>query len=258
MIRIIFNLLFTFIVTLSLNGQIFNENDIYGHWFLFDSKSGNYVDTMIFKREMADSSFNRWSFNKNDTLSISSGYTKILNDYKYEIVNALSQYKWSFEISNDKKTSLILSKNNKIDYYSILFVDDNNLKITFEKSEKKEKSDNKLQPQKIKYYFMQSGYDSTVFDMDTLILSVKRPSSEFPRIEFYQDSIFCFFYNVELDTISDKEKGLMMVIEKSDKINGSWNTNNFDENIRLILNENRIVNYSILSKGDFISLIKQQ
>jgi len=258
MIRIIFSLLFISIVALSLNGQIFNKTDIYGHWFLMDKKSGNYIDTMIFKREMADSSFNRWSFSKNDTLSISSGYTKIFNDYKYEIVDAHSQYRWSFEIYNDKKTSLILSKNNKIDYYSILFLDDNNLKMTFEKSKETEKADNELQSQKIKYYFMQSGYDSTVLDQDTLILSLKRTRSEFPRIEFYQDSKFCFFYNVELDKISDKEKGLMMVIEKSDKINVNWHTNNFNKKIRLILNDKRTVNYSILSKGDIIYLIKQK
>ena len=256
--KIVINIFLTIIVILSLNGQNINKTDLFGNWYLTDTKSGIDLNTMIFIREMADSSFNRWSFNRNDTLSISSGYTKIFNDHKYEIVKALSQYRWSFEISDNKKTSLILLKNNKTDYYSILFLDDNNLKMTIEKSKETEKADNELQSQKVKYYFMQSGYDSTIFDTDTLILSLKRTSSEFPRIEFYQDSIFCFYYNVEFETISDKEKGLMMVIEKSDKINGNWHTNNFSKNISLMLNDNRTVNYSILSKGDIIYLLKQK
>ena len=50
--------------------------------------------------------------------------------------------------------------------------------------------------------------------MDTLVLSQKRIKYEFPRIDFYPDSNFCYYYNVKLDTVSIMNKHTGEIIEK--------------------------------------------
>lgn len=256
---ITFSLLISFFVISSLKGQDFNKSNMYGRWYLIDTKSGTNIDTMIFKRERIDSSFTQWYFAKNDTLSISSGYIKYFNkDHQYTICSALGRYVISLGDSTDKIKDLKIFKDNYTNVYSILLLDDEDLVLINDKSH--EEIQFKKPSKKTRYYFTHADYDSTVFNMDTLVLSVKRINSEYPRIEFYQDSIFCFFYNMDIDTIKtkDKETGLMMevIIESPETINGIWKTNNMQASLTLIFQDERYIDYSIVNKNDLIYFIR--
>ncbi len=261
--KAIFALLLTINIISALNGQGIKKTDLYGDWYLIYSKPGIISDTMIFKREMMDSTFNQWRFKRNDTLFISSGYMLDFeqnqnNDKKACLVKASSLYKWSFEFADNIKISSKLSWDNKTDYYSILSLDNESLMMTLEKSVMITRTDDPPESQKIRYYFMQSGYDSAVFKMDTLTLSVKQIDPKFPRIELYHDSLFCFFYHVIWDTIYDKEKGVIMVVEKSDKIRGFGNTREMENSLNLRLNDNTTLHYSVISKEGLRYFIKEK
>lgn len=266
--RIILNLLISFIVTSSLNGQNFGRSNIYGRWYLIDKKTGTKTDTMIFKREMVDSSYNEWNFNRNDTLSISSGYTKSFDKVpKFYILKAHNYYKFTFGDSADKVKNLKIIKDNYTEVYSILVLDNNNLKIIKEKSfalgvAKKSHIEppSKNPFNKVVYYFPTLKADASIFQEDSLILSKEEIDIKSPFVELLEDSTFLFCFNINLDTIKKKdlETGLLIdvIIDKSKKIHGTWKTSDNRKSISLFFKDENPINYSVINKKNLVYFIR--
>ena len=205
-----------------MKGQDFNKSNIYGRWYLINTKSG------------------------------------INKEHQYAICSALGRYKIFLGDSADRIKDLKIIKDNYTNVYSILLLDDENLVLINDKSN--EEIQLKKPCKKTRYYFTHPDHDSNVFNMDTLVLSLKCIDSEFPRIEFYQDSIFCFFYNVDIDTIKtkNKETGLMqeVIIESPETINGIWKTNKMQTNLKLVFKDEKYIDYSIVNKNGLIYFIR--
>ena len=112
----------------------------------------------------------------------------------------------------------------------------------------------------IKYYFTNNHVDSSVFSKDTLILVKNAINNRFPRFEFNNDSKFCFYYNVELQTNSKKDvktnEMKKSVVEKSKQICGDWKTTNINKAISLTLKDKSTLNYSIKMGDKFIYFIR--
>lgn len=111
------------------------------------------------------------------------------------------------------------------------------------------------------YYFTGMLNNFFVFSMDTLKLSKKEIDREFPRFEFYNDSTFSFFYN-----LGERERAVRnlstgelekRVVSNPQKINGDWQSDNIQENIRLTLPDKSNVNYLINESDKYIYFIKQ-
>lgn len=113
---------------------------------------------------------------------------------------------------------------------------------------------------KIWYYFTNILADSSVFKKDTLILVKKAINKEFPRFEFNSDFKFCFYYDVNQQSISkrDVNTGEMITsfVDKSKQISGVWKTNDIHKDIILTLSDKSIVNYSIKEGDKFTYFIR--
>lgn len=119
------------------------------------------------------------------------------------------------------------------------------------------------------YYFRDNSIDSLCFLNDSIYLSKNRIDYENPRLEFFNDTKFCFVYNVKLDTIQkvDNKTGLFMtqIIETSDKLigkHGLLQTSNSknesrDVSLRLKFKSGDIIDYDILDRKEQIILIRK-
>lgn len=111
------------------------------------------------------------------------------------------------------------------------------------------------------YYFTGMLNNFFVFSMDTLKLSKTEIDSEFPRFEFYNDSTFCFFYNLgeRERTVRNLSTGELekKIVSNPKQIKGNWETKDWHKNIRLTSPDNLNVNYLVDESDRYICFIKQ-
>jgi hypothetical protein len=235
----------------SIFGQGINKDDLNGDWYLSNKKSGSSFETLSFNREMLDSTFTKWSFKNNETLIVESGYLTNFgkkNEQKGTVLFSLDYFKWSFNLADNQFADLKISNSEKIDTYSVLFLDKKKLELKMDNT--KLLTSTSTSNEKHIYYLTFAQADTTVFDKDTLNLSSTRLDKEFSRLELNADSTFCYYYNIEYKTkrTSDpvKNEATAVVIEKSDKVIGTWNTSDITKNLQLTFKDKRI-EYSISS-----------
>jgi hypothetical protein len=93
-----------------------------------------------------------------------------------------------------------------------------------------------------------------------LILVKEAINKVFPRFEFNSNLKFCFFYNMNLQSISkrDVNTGEMITrfVDKSKQISGSWKPDDINKNISLTLSDKSIVNYSVKGSDKFTYFIR--
>ena len=109
------------------------------------------------------------------------------------------------------------------------------------------------------YYFINKNVDSTIFLNDSILLS-KKKNNKNPVFEFKGDSIFNFVYNIRLDTVTtmNSETGeiIEMIIAKSEKISGRWESDKPEEYIEIILENDKNLRYIIREVDNQIYFIK--
>ena len=235
----------------SIFGQGINKDDLNGLWYLSNNKSGTYHVVLTFNRDMLDSTFTRWSFKSNENLIVESGYlTNFGNksEQKGTVLFSLDYFKWSFRTADNQSANLKISNSEKIVAYSVLFLDKNKLELKMDNTTllTSKSTSNK----KHIYYVTCAQADTTVFDQETLILSSTRLNKEFSRLELDADSTFCYYFNIEYKTkrTSDpvKNEATAVLVEKSDKVTGTWYTKDINKYLQLNFNDKRI-DYSISS-----------
>jgi hypothetical protein len=243
----------------SIFGQGINKNDLNGDWYLSNKKSSTSLEKLTFNREMLDSTFTKWSFKNNETLIVESGYlTNFSNksEQKGTVLFSLDYFKWSFNKADNQFADLKISNSEKIDTYSVLFLDKKKLELKMDNTTSLT-SPNASNKKHI-YYLTYAQADTTVFDKDILILSSTRQNKEFPRLELNTDSTFCYYYDIQYKTkrTSDviKNEGTAADVEKSDKVVGKWYTRNINKNLQLTFNDKRTINYSISSVNERLYL----
>lgn len=246
----------------SIFGQGINKDDLNGDWYLSNKKSGTSLETLTFNRVMLDSTFTKWSFKNNETLIVESGYlTNFSNksEQKGTVLFSLDYFKWSFKKADNQFAYLKISNSEKIDKYSVLFLDKKKLELKMDNSTSLT-SPNASNKKHI-YYLTLNQADATVFDQDTLILSSTRLNKEFSRLELNADSTFCYYYNIEYITkkTSDplKNEATAVVVEKSDKVIGKWYTRDINKNLKLTFNNKRTIDYSISSDKERFYLTRK-
>jgi hypothetical protein len=235
----------------SIFGQGINKDDLNGVWYLSNKKSGTSLDILTFNREMLDSTFTKWSFKNNEALIVESGYlTNFGNksEQKGTVLFSLDYFKWSFNLADNQSADLKISNSEKIDTYSVLFLDKKKLELKMDNTTLL--TSTSASNKKHIYYLTFAQADTTVFDKDTLNLSSTRLNKEFSRLELNADSTFCYYYNIEYKTkrTSDpvKNEATAVVVEKSDKVIGTWHTRDINKNLQLTFKDKRI-DYSISS-----------
>ncbi|MDC0584209.1 hypothetical protein OAO55_00585 [Bacteroidales bacterium] len=128
-------------------------------------------------------------------------------------------------------------------------------------------SGGKKRQQYEKFYFRKAQFDSTLMFKDTLILSKNRIELKNPRFCLYEDSSFCFIYNIKIDTIRqvDKETGCVQeqIIEYSDRIKGTYekklnlnDTTKF-ESLKLQFKNGVNMLYDVLNTKDELILVRR-
>lgn len=239
----------------SIFGQGINKNDLYGDWYFINKKSDTNFEKLTFEREMVDSTFTKWSFKNDENLSISAGFLINFwnkNKQKITILRSLDYYKWSFNKADNQLADLKIINSEKIDAYTVLFLDNKKLELRMDNTTLLTSQD--ASNKKHIYYLTFAHADTTVFDEDTLILSSTRLNKEFSRLELNADSTFCYYYNIEYKTkrTSDtiKNEATAVVVEKSDKVIGTWSTRDINENLQLTFKDKRIIDYSISSNNE--------
>lgn len=246
----------------SIFGQGINKNDLYGDWYLSNKKSSTSLKTLTFNREMPDSTFTKWSFKNNETLIVESGYlTNFSNksEQKGTVLFSLDYFKWSFNKADNQFADLKISNSEKIDMYTVKFLDNKKLELKMDNTTllTSQNASNK----KHIYYLTFAQADTTVFDKDILILSSTRQNKEFSRLELNADSTFCYYYNIEYKTkrTSDsvKNEATAVVVEKSDKVFGTWSTRDINKNLQLTFKDKRIIGYSISSDKERLFLTRK-
>lgn len=243
-------------------GQGINKDNLYGDWYLINKKSGTSLETLTFNREMLDSTFTKWSFKNNETLIVGSGYlTNFGNksEQKGIVLFSLDYFKWSFNRADNQLAELKITNSEKIDKYTVIFLDNKKLELRMNNTTLLT-SQNALNKKHI-YYLTLAQANATVFDQDTLILSSTRLNKEFSRLELNADSTFCYYYNIEYKTkrTSDtvKNEATAVVVEKSDKVIGTWSTRDINENLQLTFKDKRIIDYSISSDKERFFLTRK-
>lgn len=120
-----------------------------------------------------------------------------------------------------------------------------------------------------KTYYSLTNVDASILEKDSIVFYKTQKSKEAARLEFYQDSDFCLFYNMKTDTLSNvnKETGFYTqeIVENRDKIEGKYvmlvetigKRDSKDTYLKLTLDNNKIIEYDILNKDDQITLIKK-
>jgi len=246
----------------SIFGQGINKNDLTGDWYLSNKKSSTYFETLTFNREMLDSTFTKWSFKNNETLIVCSGYlTNFGNksEQKGTVLFSLDYFKWSFEKADNQFADLKISKSEKIDTYSVLFLDKKKLELKMDNT--KLMTSPSASNKKHIYYLTFAQADTTVFDHDTLILSSTRLNKEYSRLELNADSTFCYYYNIEYKTKRTsnplKKEATAIVVEKSDKVIGKWSTRDINRNLQLTFNDKQTIDYSISSDKERFHLTRK-
>lgn len=243
----------------SIFGQGIIKNDLNGDWYLSNKKSSTSPGTLTFNREMLDSTFTKWSFKNNETLIVESGY--LINfsnrsEQKGTVLFSLDYFKWSFNKSDNQIADLKISNSEKIETYSVLFLDKKKLELKMNNSTSLvfPSASNK----KHIYYLTFAQADTTVFDKDILILSSTRLNKEFSRLELNADSTFCYYYDIQYTTkrTSDaiKNDATAAVVEKSDKVVGKWYTSDIHKNLQLTFKDKRTIDYSISNDNDRLYL----
>ena len=243
----------------SIFGQGINKNDLNGDWYLSNKKSSTSLETLTFNREMLDSTFTKWSFKNNETLIVESGY--LINfsnnsEQKGTVLFSLDYFKWFFNKSDNPIAELKISNSEKIETYSVLFIDKKKLELKMVNT-KLLTSPNASNKKHI-YYLTFAQADTTVFDKDILILSSTRQNKEYSRLELYADSTFCYYYDIQYATrrTSDvvKNEATAAVVEKSDKVVGKWYTSDINKNLRLSFKNKRTIDYSISNDNERLYL----
>lgn len=116
------------------------------------------------------------------------------------------------------------------------------------------------------YYLISLQADSSIFSLDTLSLSKTTIGltkttidRRFPRFEFDSNSRFYFFYETsESHRVRNVSTGELATrdIKKSKIIEGNWNSNDKQKDIRLTLIDKSVINYSIVEGSEFIYFIR--
>jgi hypothetical protein len=111
----------------------------------------------------------------------------------------------------------------------------------------------------ITYFITNINEISPVFSLDTLELVRTPVTMESPRLVLSNDYTFSYVYNKsKLITIRSVANGeyLDKTIDNSERIHGSWKTNDIHKAITFILADKSSVNYSVKEEGNFIYFIK--
>ncbi len=119
------------------------------------------------------------------------------------------------------------------------------------------------------YYLSTNETDSAFIKKNKIEFYKTQQKKEYPRVEFYTDSKFSYFYNIKTDTINvaNKETGLYVtkVIENSDKITGSYGmavVSDSKDSSRIValiitLNNEETIEYDIIEEDTRIVLTKK-
>jgi hypothetical protein len=159
----------------SIFGQGINKNDLNGDWYLSYKKSSTSPETLTFNREILDSTFTKWNFKNNETLIVESGYLPNFNNksaQKVIVLFSLNYFKWSFKKADNQFADLKISNSEKVDTYSVLFLDKKKLELKMNNTTLL--TSPSASTKKHIYYLTFPQADAIVFDKDTLNLSSTR------------------------------------------------------------------------------------
>ena len=119
------------------------------------------------------------------------------------------------------------------------------------------------------YYFSENSIDSTLFYRDRISLTKKKINAKYPKIELYNDSKFCLFYDITLTTKTEEDSDtgamLKMTLLNSKEISGEYSmlqvaqSDNKIQDIELIfyLKDGSFYSYAISEKNNRIILTKK-
>ena len=126
--KLILLLFLAILLHLSVNGQTQDRSNIIGTWYLSNASIVESNDTLFFVRELIGNSFNLWDFKANNTLTISTGTIRGNNEQAKCFSNVL-HYKWSLIETKNKVQIIDISFGEKLDKYSLLYLDLEQLKL---------------------------------------------------------------------------------------------------------------------------------
>ena len=117
------------------------------------------------------------------------------------------------------------------------------------------------------FYFHEASVGSSVFSKDSISLFKDYIDTEYPRIELFNDSTFCFFYtitNIDTTTIISFDTGEMKKIVTQDynKVTGNYilyptlDVNN-NGSITFIFNPECSFDFNIQNSNDKVLLIRK-
>jgi hypothetical protein len=117
------------------------------------------------------------------------------------------------------------------------------------------------------FYFHEASVDSSIFRKDSISIFKDYIDIEYPRVELFNDSTFCFFYkitNIDTTTIISFDTGEMKKIVTQDynKVTGSYilfptlNVNH-DGRITFILNHEYSFDFNIQNSNNQVHLIRK-
>ncbi len=130
---------------------------------------------------------------------------------------------------------------------------------------------NNVRAQKVlnKTYYSLTDLDASILEKDTIVFYNTQKSKKAARLEFYNNSEFCLFYNLKNDTVSEvnEETGshTQKIIVNRDKIEGKYamvvdiisGSDPKDTYLKLILDDDKIIEYDILNNEDQVTLVKK-